>query len=356
MMTTEALPVFHLHFESGAGREHTVPAPALVQAIQALQRSIYLLAMAHQGAELKQRARVNYELERKYALVFGIPEEGGYDLPYQVGTVGARLFDADDIARITEQHREVLAAVQANDSQTLRRLVPSGDYRRLVVSELKKMQPPPRMGLVVSIEDYRRQKLLDGKTALERLNPLLAEPPMIAIHPCLVTGRLDALDFQTRTLRLFLPNGRLVSATYDEDFEPILLENPRELIQVRGEVVLNEDGSLKQINNVREIIEVDTSPLTVESFYIDTAKRVVARKPFDFQVTFEHGEGHYVADGPFNMLVSGETREELADSLTDTLRLLWKEYVELGVNNFTEDAKALRQELLETFSEIPDAA
>ena len=124
-------------------------------------------------------------------------------------------------------------------------------------------------------------------TAEERLNPLLAEPATIAIHPRLVTGRLDALDFQTRMLRLYLPNGRLVSATYDEDFEPILLANPRELIQVRGEAVLNEDGSLKQINNVREIIEVDTSPLTVESFIVDKAKRVAA-KPFDFQVTFEH--------------------------------------------------------------------
>jgi hypothetical protein len=63
MMTTEALAVFHLHFEGESARQHTVPAPALVQAIQALQRSIYLLALAHQGAELKQRARVNYELE-----------------------------------------------------------------------------------------------------------------------------------------------------------------------------------------------------------------------------------------------------------------------------------------------------
>ncbi|PZR89511.1 MAG: hypothetical protein DLM68_06015 [Hyphomicrobiales bacterium] len=211
------------------------------------------------------------------------------------------------------------------------------------------------MGLVVSIEDYRRQKLLDGKTALERLNPLLAEPAMIAIHPRLVTGRLDALDFQTRTLRLYLPNGRLVSATYDEDFEPILLENPRELIQVRGEVVLNEDGSLKQINNVREIIEVDASPLTVESFIVDNAKRVAA-KPFDFQVTFEPDEGHYMAEGQFNMLVSGETREELADALSDTLRLLWTEYVASDASDFTEDAKSLRQELLETFPEIADAA
>jgi hypothetical protein len=356
MMTAEALPVFHLHFDGEAARRHTLPAPALVQAIQALQRSIYLLAMAYQGYELKQRARVNYELERKYALVLGIPEQGGYDLPYQVGMVGAELFDAEDIARITEQHQEVLAAVQASDSQKLRRLVPSGDYRRLVVSELKKIQPPPRMGLVVSIEDFRRHKLLDGKTALERLSPLLAEPATIAIHLRLVAGRLDALDFQSRTLRLYLPNGRLINATYDEDFEPILLENPRELIQVRGEVVLDEDGSLKHINNVREIFEVDTSPLTVESFIIDTAKRVAAKKRFDFQVTFEPGECHYMADGPFNMLVSGETREELADSLTHTLRLLWKEYVESDMNNFTEDAKALRQELLETFSEIVDAA
>ncbi|MGI8569053.1 MAG: hypothetical protein ACR2KT_08260 [Methylocella sp.] len=106
MMTAEALPVFHLHFEGEAARGHTLPAPALVQAIEALQRSIYLLAMAYQGYELKQRARVNYELERKYALVFSIPEEGGYDLPYKVGTAGGDCSTPETLPRLPNSIRQ----------------------------------------------------------------------------------------------------------------------------------------------------------------------------------------------------------------------------------------------------------
>jgi hypothetical protein len=354
-MTAEAQPVFRLHFEGEATRGHTLPAPALVQAVDSLQRSIYLLVMAYEGYELKQRTRVNYELARKYALIFDIPAEGGYELPYRVGTTDTGLFDKEDVAKIASQHEELLAAVQAGNTQTLRRLIPSGDYRRLILSELKKMQPPARMGLVVSIEDYRRRKLLDGKTALERLNPLLAEPTPGVTHVRLVTGRLDALDFQARTLQLYLPNGRLLKATYGEDFEPILLENPREFIQVRGEVVVSEDGSPQQINNVREIIEVDTSPLTIESFILDGGKRVAA-KPIVFDGCFEADEGQYVTEGPFNIFLSGETREELGQALTDAVRFLWCQYAAASDTNFTEDAKALRKELLEAFPGAADAA
>src|SRR5713101_3384175 len=83
------------------------------------------------------------------------------------------------------------------------------------------------------------------------------------IRPRLVTGRLDALDFRTRTLRLKLPNERVLSGTYGDDVEPILLEHPREWIQVRGEATLAEDGTLRALDNITEIIEVDVSPITV---------------------------------------------------------------------------------------------
>jgi len=349
------LPEFHLHFEGDETQAHTVPATALIQAAQALERSIQLLAIAYEGQATKQRLRVSHAMERKYALIFGTPTEGGYDLPYRVGSTATKLFDPDDIATVTNQHRAVLEAVQSGNVHALRRAVPSEHIRRLVMIELKKMQPPARTGLVVSIEDNLKNKLFDGRTAIEKLTPLMAESGDLQIHPRLVTGRLDALDFQAHTLKLKLPNGRMLSGTYSEDFEPVLLENPREWIQVRGEAVLNEDDSLYALNNITEIIEVDDSPIVVSSFGTDGVTRPAAR-PLEFSVSFDPSEGIYTATGDFHMLVSAETREELESAIDGALIFLWQEYVTTDPRNFSADALSLREDLTETFPGAADAA
>ena len=224
---------FHLHFEGDGARGHKVPGSALAQAIQALQRSIHLLGMAREGRDFRERLRVSLDLERKYAVVFKLPEAGGYDIPYLIGNIAEKLFDSDDVAAVIAQHQATLDAVQRNDLVALRRAIPTQSARKQVVLALRDMQPRPSTGLVVSIENYRHQKLLDGFTATAWITPLLNEPSAPRIHPRVVTGRLDALDFQNRSLKLHLPSGRRLDCSYSEDFEPILLENPREFIQVR---------------------------------------------------------------------------------------------------------------------------
>lgn len=347
MTTAVTPPVFHLHFEGEATRDHTVPAAALIQAIQSLQRSIQLLAIAYEGHELKLRLRVNYDMERKYAVVFGVPQDGGYDLPYSVGNA-LQLFDPQDVARVTEQHQMVLQAVETGDVRGLRQVVPSAHIRRLVVGELKKMQPSARTGLVVSIEDYRRIKLLNGRTAVDRLASLMDETTPISVHPHLVTGRLDALEFQTRTLKLQLPSGRSLSGTYGEDFEPVLLENPREWIQVRGEAVLGEDGSLRALNNITEILEVDESPIAVETLKVD-AVTLKTRQPLAVIVKFEPEDGIYTATGDFHLMVTAESRDELEIAVLEAIAFLWREYVIAEDSTFSADALNLRQQLTGLF-------
>ncbi|MBA3727571.1 MAG: hypothetical protein H0W86_14350 [Armatimonadetes bacterium] len=355
-MTTDiASPEFHLHFEGEGARCHTVPGSVLAQAIESLQRSIHLLAFAFEGRDFKERLRVSYDLERKYAVVVKAPKDGGYDIPYIIGNTASTLFDPQDVSIVTEQHKASLAAVQANDLQALKRIIPHAPIRRQVVSAFQKMQPPKRMGLVVSIEDYRHAKLLNGYTALALLTPMLNEPVNPSIHPRVVTGRLDAIDFQSHSLTLKLPNGRRLNCTYNDDFEPVLLENPREWIQVRGEAVLNEDDSLKDLINISEIIEVDDNPVTVDSLAVADAMFTVTR-PLTFKVAFESEEGIYTATGDFHMLISAETREELENSILEALAFLWQEYVTADASTFTADALALRAQLTNTFARAENAA
>jgi hypothetical protein len=65
-MTMDArLPEFHLHFEGDGRRGHTVPTTALMQTLQALPRSISLLAIAYGGQATKQRLSISDAMERK---------------------------------------------------------------------------------------------------------------------------------------------------------------------------------------------------------------------------------------------------------------------------------------------------
>jgi hypothetical protein len=349
-MTTDApTPEFHLHFEGEATRDHTVPAAALVQAVQSIQRSIQLLASAYEGQEPKQRFRVSHDMERKYAVVFSLPQNGGYDLPYHIGSTAVALFDPDDIAAVTKQYQDVLAAIDSENAQALRRAVPMADTRRKLLSEFKKMQPPRRIGVIVSIEDASGKRLLDGRTVAEKLAPLAEVTPSV-VQTRLVTGRLDALEFQKFSLRMTLPTGKTLEGTYADDFEPMLVENRRQLIQVRGEAILNDDGSLHALNNITEIIEIDDSPITIMDFSAVQGP-LRATQPLEFEVTFDadEGIGVYTATGPFHMLASGETRDDLERAIKETLAFLWREYVASDPETLSRDALSLRDQLTTTF-------
>jgi hypothetical protein len=275
-------------------------------------------------------------------------------MPYQIGAMPTPmpfLFDPSDLAAVTQQHIDVLEAITAGDTAAFRKTVKSPSLRRLLIGEFFKMQPPHRSGLVLNIEDSARRKLFTSTQAVRGLAAIAEDQAVpVTIKQQTVIGRLDLLDFINRTLRLQLPDGRTLSGTYADNYEPMLLENPREFIQVRGEAVLDEEGRLRELKNIQEIFEIDSSPVTVLSFQVDGTERHAAA-PIDFAVTFDPESESYLATGPFHMLCVAPTREALEQELQSTLAYLWAEYVLAAPEALTEDALTLRSELLSAFPE-----
>ena len=356
-MTDDApsLPTFHLHFEGEATHGHAVPASALVQAAQALQRAIHVLAFAHEGHGIKERLRIGAELDRKYSVIFKVPEDGGYDLPYVIGNAARTLFDPADIQTVTTQHLASLEAVQRRDLQALKRIIPHAAIRRQYLTALKNVQPPTRTGIIVSIEDHQKTKLLDGRVATASLVPMLAEPHAPSVQPRVVTGRLDVLDFQAHRLTLALFTGRHLDCAYGEDFETALVENRREWIQIRGEAVLNDDDTLKALNNVTEILEIDESPLQVQDFD-SSGLAFRLKRPLSMDVNFDPQDGLYMVECDyFNLMLTAETRVELEVSVSQAFGFVWNEFVLADPTDFTEDALTLRQRLIDTFGNADES-
>ena len=153
-MRDEGARQFRLHFEGPLTAGHSVPAPALVQALQQFQRVVHLLAMAEEGREVRQRARVTHDIDRRFPLVCGVPEDGGYALPIVLGDTAHQLFDAPVVEAVAHRTRSVIEAVNTANENGLKRLIPESYYRRSVLTAFAAMQPPKRSGVVISIEDY----------------------------------------------------------------------------------------------------------------------------------------------------------------------------------------------------------
>ena len=343
-----------LHYENVGKRGHTLPAHVLVKSLQQVQRIVYLLAKFHQGDELGQRARPSHDLEQRFALICQVPEAGSYALPADIGDPSTKeSFDDGDIGQVSRLFQQVSEAVNEGDLLSLREQIPDGAYRKSLIEAYKAAQPPKRSGVVLSIEDYKHRKLLNGFHIADAFAKLDSRSVKSNGRdtPAYVTGTLVRMNFEERRLHLKLLSGRAFQATYSDDFEPDLLDHPRDLIQVYGDVTYDEDGVPTSLTEVDQIIEVNESPIQIREFVFGDA-RYHLDPPLSFEVSFNREDHLYDLCGDFEVKLSAESRPDLEDALDDSLVMLWTEYAQEQPSRLSPKAQELRSQLLGRFRKI----
>ena len=347
-----------LHYEAIGKLEHTLPAHVLVKSLQQVQRIVYLLAKFHHGDELGQRARPSHDLEQRFALMCQVPEAGSYALPADIGDPSTQgLFDDGDIVQVSQLFHQVSESVNTGDLESLCQQVPDGAYRKSLIEAYKATQPPKRSGVVLSIEDYRNRKLLNGFSigdAFAKLDSRSVESNG-RDTPAYVTGTLIRMNFEERRLQLKLLNGRAFQATYSDYFEPDLLDHPRDLIQVHGDVTYDEYGIPTSLTEVDQIIEVDESPIEIRQLAVGDSRYRI-EPLLRFEVSFNRDDLLYDLDGEFEVKLSAEARPELEDALDESLVMLWTEYAQEHPSRLSPKAQELRKKLLEMFREISNGS
>ena len=156
-------------------------------------------------------------------------------------------------------------------------------------------------------------------------------------------------------MQLKLLTGRALDATYSEKFEPILLDHPRNLIQVHGNVLYDEYGTPAALTEVDEIIKIDESPIEINELTIYNTL-YQAKPPLRFTVSFDREKHLYDLEGDFGITLSAEARPELEDELYETLAMLWSEYAQEHPQFLSPQARRLGGELRSRIREESDGA
>ena len=158
------------------------------------------------------------------------------------------------------------------------------------------------------------------------------------------------MDFVQKSMTVKLLSGRAIQAIYQDDFEPTLLENARGQIQIHGNIQYDENSDPSLISDVDEIIELDLSPITIESFDYKNQSLVIS-PPMTFEIQVDNDSGLMSSSGDFFIDVVAETRSLLGDEIEEALVMLWTEYAEENDANLSQKAVKLADSIRSRISE-----
>jgi hypothetical protein len=347
-----------IRFEGRFADEHMLPVAALSQALVSMQRAVHLLAMQHEKISVRQRERVTKEVEAKYPLLCALPQPGSYAIPVQIGDPSAALFAEEDIENVSDLFSLCCAFLAGGDRAGLSTTIPDTTRRDRFIEAVRGMSPSLGSGIKAGLSQLAGPL----RVSLDALHERGKECLSTAVDPerqvRTVIGRLSEINFDERKITIVYPvSSKELVCIYSEAVEEMLLERPREMIQMTGEIILDENDQPKKIINVESIDEVDLSP-----FYLH--KIAYGVRSFEFTQPLEltptlddETKQLFCLENPeLGLDVYAYTRDQLDLELKEQIAFLWDTYAQAPDEELTVAAIALKRKLLAALREVPRAA
>ncbi len=343
-----------LHFSGGVTEQHRMLASDLATTVDALRRTVELITLEAHSVETRNRDRIPADMRRQFGLYIFAPTAGSFHLE---GLIGGppELHDAEKgISQICGLFRDCWQALVEGDWLTLETLLPDRIRRQRWCDAAAKVPPRPGSGIALQLEIGTARWPL---AAVPQRLAELRDRQTPATRESLINGYLAEIDFLDRTFSLRYPvDNRLVSGSYSEAVEDFLLANPRELIQVAGQVLYDAEGRPMRIVSAVAFDIIDSAPVLVTEILTSTGPRL-ALQPFEIPVSLDETEQYLVAVyPPLALDLSARTRQELTIMIEEDLEALWRNIVTADDTCLAPDARTLKEWLLARFGGDAHAA
>lgn len=334
-------------------QDSMIPFRLLATVLNGIQETFYYIGLAELGRDIRVRTRIPLEIQEACELRRVAEKAGSYEIIAEVASptsLKLPFFEDVDLGLIVRQKYlallEKLPIIKKHED--LRDLFPDTRYRKRILRSLDSYCPRKGDGWTLKIGTKRDSPYFQlTPESRNKITEALQEPQ---VEKLTVTGELVRLHLDENRLGIYYePTHRVLDCFYDEELEDFVINNLRGLIQVTGQVQLDENGEPSKIVHVSEIQELDLSPLQLVR--VSTQKVTLqAIKPIEVVPTFENQEV-IIEIEKFGIIAAGATREEAVEAFQDDLAWLWLEYACAPDDQLSEDARSLKKELKELFKE-----
>ena len=349
-------PDLSFHIETSGPNSHAVPADVLVQILEHAQRALQLIGLHVEGRGIKRRARIARSTSSRFQLICKVPEAGSYAVPVEVGARD-ELYDEDMARRATHIFEQLMRRISQKSAADLSEVLPDQSILRRVLEAVKGMSPRADATWTLELRDANDRAFASfDHTVIPFLQETLV-PPDKREAERVVTGELKVIDFAARKLTIiYRPTSRELECLYDESLEDLLYERRRDLIQVTGRVLLDEQGNPKTIIDVTDIADLDLSPLVLGTTRFGTRVLEIAPALVLEPIMDDSEQLLCVADKELGVDVFASTRESLLFEIAEQLDMLWQEYALADSDSLDAVALQRKAALQGRLTEIRNAA
>lgn len=307
-----------------------------------------LTALEAQSIGSRNRDRIPADLRRQFGLYIAAPAPGSLVIEGIIGGPPELLGATEGITQVAYLFKGCWQALVAGDWPTLASLLPDRMRRQRWVDAAAKVSPRPGSGIGVRLD------IGDARLPLAEIGQRLTdlrEHQTPAAHESIINGYLAEIDFLDRTFSLRYPVGnRLVSGSYSEAVEDFLLANPRELIQVAGQVLCDAEDRPVRIASAIAFDLVDSSPVLVSEISTDQGMLEV-QPPIEIPLTLDETEQYLSAIYPaLGLDLSARARQELTAMIEEDLDALWRNIASADGALLAPDARAIKAWMLARLS------
>ena len=337
--------LYWMHFEIEEDGAHMVPAQVLVESVANIQRVVYLLAKFTRKERLGQRASFSRTLREAFALQCRVPEPGSYAIQFEIGIATRSPLAAGEVHDVGRLFRRVTSALGGGNVGELQALVPDPRYLDFLGEAYRKATPPSRSGVTYWIEDHLRRRILDGRKSRAALDDIgVHNRRKRRVCKGRISGMLIGMDFDQRRVSLSRPDGKSVSAYYDEASEGQLIEHRRGWVELAGDVHYDSDGRAISVTHARDLETFDECTIELRNVNLYNVS-YYASPPLKFKYEYCPHNELYDLGGEFGISVSASSPSELHYELQEALSMLWIEYGEESPDILSPKARLLRSDL-----------
>lgn len=334
------------HFKGGCADNHMLPADHMINLLEGIRDLTYLTLAQHDGTVFNERFRPSKLIKTRVSVMCKLAQPGSYcqTLEFHSGENQASLFGSDS-EDTCKKIKAFLVNLAQDAQEKVAQAFPNIKMRIKAFESIQKAFPPPNSEFYVTIDN---ESPICSKIIHANCSAMTAAlvKNIIEDYMTVVTGRLIRIDFEQKKLVIQHPVTRkLLDCFYNEDIEPMLLENRRELIQVTGNVVLGDNELPQEISDVVCIQEVDLSPIGFGKISQD-GQCIQFKSPISFTPVLDDSQQLFILkEEKLGLDICAYTRSEIIEDVKSEILFLWNEYGLAKDSDLTDNALILKRSL-----------
>ena len=335
-----------------------VPASVLLQTLEGLQQLVWQFAHSREGGQLRQRLKFPADLKERFTLHLSPATPGSYIVHGRVGGITDDLVNPVVAADVVHDITNFCAAAVHGQKADIARLLPDRALRSRALDCLRSIAPLPGSGYRTELRNSNGPAINLTETLQADLNRLFsdAENEETDEPVQVVTGKLIEVNFDEHSLKIFYkPTRRQLTCEYDETVEPLLFENRRDFIQVRGKVRLGADNHPESIVDADYIGDLDLSPFILHDIDFQ-GLRLRFKRPHLVEPKLDETQQLICLHDPnLNLSAHAALRSELFEEVRACVHLLWTEFAREDDAKLDSAARELKQRMLAQIEEVAGA-